>query len=96
MVRQEKIDPKQLAKEIHHALDLQRERWRELTPFREAGWETYKTDVFRELAGNRIGADFRNGQFELFFFGVPTQLYFDSAEEALAYVEAVERELSDR
>ena len=93
MVELEKLDPKQLAERIYSARQLQDERWEKLAPFRDAGWQTYKTDVYRDLARNRLSADYRNGQFELFFFGVPTQVYFDTAEEALKYVDEVEHEL---
>ena len=93
MIEVERLDPKLLAKKIHSARQIQNERWEKLAPFRDAGWQTYKTDVFREFARNRLSADYRHGRFELFFFGVPTQVYFDTAEEALKYVEEVEREL---
>ena len=94
MVRQEKVDPKQLAEKLQSASRERDDRWEQLTPFREAGWRTYQTDVFRLIAGSRVSVDYRNGQFELFFFGAVQRVYFDSAEEALKYIDAVEHQLS--
>ena len=89
----EKIAPKELAESLRSASELQDERWKKLSPFRDAGWKTYQTDVYRELAGNRLSADYKKGQFELFFFGVGQRISFNSAKNALEYVDAVEKEL---
>ena len=66
----EKTDPKELAASLRSASELQDERWKKLSPFRDAGWQGSRNDVsFRELGGFRLSADYKNGQFELFFFG---------------------------
>ena len=89
----EKPDPKQLAASLSSASKLQDERWDKLLPFRDAGWKTYQTDVYRELAGNRLSVTYKNGQFELFFFGAVKTVFFNSAKEALEYVDEVEKQL---
>ena len=89
----EKIDPKELAASLLSASELQDERWKKLSPFRDAGWKTYQTDVYRELAGNRLSADYKNAQFELFFFAAVKTVSFNSAKEALEYVDAVAKQL---
>ena len=89
----EKPDPKQLAASLRSASELQDERWEKLSPFRDAGWTTYQTDVYRKLAGQRLSANYKNGQFELFFFGVGKTASFNSAKEALEYVDEIEKQL---
>ena len=89
----EKTDPKQLAASLRSACELQAERWEKLSPFRDAGWKTYGTDVYRELASNRLSADYKDGEFELFFYGAVEKVSFDSAKEALEYVDEVEKQL---
>ena len=46
-------------------------------------------------AGQRLSANYKNGQFELFFYGVGTTVSFNSAKEALEYVGEVEKQLGD-
>ena len=89
----EKTDPKELAESLRSASEIHDERWKKLSPFRDAGWKTYQTDVYKELAGNRLSADYKNGQVELFFFGVGKRISFNSAKDALEYVDAVEKQL---
>ena len=90
----EKTDPKELAANLRSASELQDERWKKLSPFRDAGWQGSQNDVsFRELAGFRLSADYKNGQFELFFYGVGKTVSFNSAKEALEYVDEVEKQL---
>ena len=89
----EKTDPKELAASLRSASELQDERWRKLSPFRDEGWQTYQTDVYRELASQRLSANYKNGQFELFFYGVGTTVSFNSAKEALKYVDEVDKQL---
>ena len=48
----------------------------------------------RRGSRNRLSADYKNGQFELFFFGAGKRISFNSAKDALEYVDAVEKELS--
>ena len=89
----EKPDQKELAASLRSASELQDERWKKLSPFRDSGWKTYQTDIYRELAGNRLSADYKNGQFELFFFAVAKTVSFNSAKEALEYVDEFEKQL---
>ena len=92
----ENPDPKQLAENLRSSCERQDERWKKLSPFRDAGWKTYQADVYRELAGNRLSVDYKNGKFNLFFFGIGKQISFRSANEALEYVDEVEKQLSGK
>lgn len=89
----EKPDPKELAASLLSSSELQTERWEKLSPFRVAGWKTYRTDVFRELAFNRLDVTYKKGQFVLFFYGIGKSVSFDSAKEALKYVDEIETQL---
>ena len=89
-----KPDPGELGLHLHAARKRQDECRKKLLPLVEAGWRTYKTDVFTELAGNRVSASCRNNKIELFFYGVGQTVICDSAKEALEYVAAVEAKLS--
>ena len=92
----EKPDPKQLAASLRAVDELNAERREKLSAFRDAGWSTNSTHfVFRELAGQSLSANYKNGQFEMFFFGAEKMVYFNSAKEALEYVDAVEKQLGE-
>lgn len=87
-------DPKELAADIRSACDLQEEQRVKLAPFVAAGWNhSGDSVVFRELACNRLSATYKNGRFELFFFGLVKTFPFGSAEEALKYINEVEKQL---
>ena len=86
-------DPRNLAADIRSACELQKETEEKLTPFIATGWNTDGTHAFRHIACNRLSATYKNGQFELFFFGLVKTVSFNSAKEALEYVEEVEKHL---
>ena len=93
----EKPDPKELAASLQAASELDDERQEKLSPFKDAGWTTNKKDVaFRQLGGYRLSANYNDGQFQLFFFGVAKTILFNSAKEALEYVGEVEKQLGGK
>ena len=84
-------DPRKLAADIRSACEFQKETQEKLLPFIATGWNTDGTNAFRDLACNHLSATYKNGQFELFFYGLVKTVSFDSAKEALEYVEEVEK-----
>ena len=89
-------EPKEIAEVLRSSQERQKERWEKLAPFSHApGWMTYQTDVYRQLADNRLSVDYADGRFKLFFFGAAERVSFDSAEDAMKYVAEIEQQLAD-
>ena len=87
-----KRDPKELAEAIRKECETKEETQQKLTPFVEAGWLWTGVKARKPIACGTVYATYNNGEFQVHFPGQPNER-FDSAEDALKCIAAVEEEL---
>ena len=92
-------DPKEVASSIRNACASVEESHKNLAPFAEAGWQIAPPVAIKSLPCGHVIVNYRQGQFIMGFQlpgGGPGPLYFDSAEEAIKYVNKVEQQLASK
>ena len=94
-------DPKEVASSIRNACANVEESHKNLAPFAEAGWQIGPSPAgTKSLSGGYVIVNYQQGQFIMAFQlpvgGGPGPLYFDSAEEAIKYVNEIEQQLASK